>query len=145
MRIGLFASGIGSMLPGVRLEERCGTQAVPGSHRSFARGTAKLAPGGSMQQVGGLEILEGLSDRLALVDGNASHSRRDLAQAVEHLSRRLRDGGLAPGDVVLIAAPLRGTTVIALLAAREVGAVACPVDPVRAEEVEATMRPRARL
>lgn len=69
------------------------------------------------------------SDRMALIDGDISHTHAGLRQRVADLSTRLRRSGIGPGSRVGVCMPRSAGLVIALLAVLDAGAAYVPLDP----------------
>lgn len=67
-------------------------------------------------------------DAIALDDGAMALTYRELVARVRAADRRLRDAGIVPGDVVLLAADRVVLTYVAYLATLRAGAVVVPFD-----------------
>ncbi len=75
------------------------------------------------------DLLAGADDDVVVIDPATTWSRRDLFEAVERVAAGLRGAGVTSGDRVAVVLRASGRSVAALLGARAIGALVCPVDP----------------
>jgi amino acid adenylation domain-containing protein len=68
-------------------------------------------------------------DALALIDGDAMLTYRQLVLSASHLADHLHEHGVRPGDIVALLARRSARTVVAQLALWWAGAVCVPLDP----------------
>jgi amino acid adenylation domain-containing protein len=65
----------------------------------------------------------------AITYGDVSWTYAELAERSQSLSSRLRDGGVQPGDIVVLTGPRIPELIMALLAVLAAGGVLLPIDP----------------